>query len=158
VLPEIDLSELQPFIELTLAFIGAYLLALWISLAIWTFRDIRSRSNDILLVLLATLLVLIFSIPGLILYMILRPPETLAEATERTLAEEAMLQELDSGASCPQCKQRIEPDFLVCPSCANVLRRRCPTCKHVLQLSWGVCPYCARPVAVAPEAPVQQPG
>ena len=90
---------MQPSIELILraiiTFLGAYLLAFWLSLAIWTFQDIRSRSRDILAQLLATLLVLLFNLPGLLLYFVLRPKETLAEAYERSLAEEALLLLLD---------------------------------------------------------------
>ena len=44
---------------------------------------------------MAFLLVLVFSVLGLIIYLILRPRETLAEAYARSLEEEALLQELE---------------------------------------------------------------
>jgi len=137
---------MQPSIELILraiiTFLGAYLLAFWLSLAIWAFQDIRSRSRDILAQLLATLLVLLFNLPGLLLYFVLRPKETLAEAYERSLAEEALLQDIEDRQACPNCKQKIEPDFLVCPSCHTELKKLCPNCNRLLHLRWDICPYC----------------
>ena len=80
---EAILSTVQPFVIMFAALFAAFLTAVWVSVIIWTFRDIRSRSRDVFAQILATLLVLIFlpffPLPGLILYLILRPRETLAE-------------------------------------------------------------------------------
>ena len=46
----------------------------------------------------------VFSLPGLLLYFILRPPKTLAELYEESLAEEAMLQDIHVQSACPACK------------------------------------------------------
>ncbi|MBI2863003.1 MAG: zinc ribbon domain-containing protein [Chloroflexi bacterium] len=130
-------------LQLLVAFVGAYLVAFWFSLVVWTFRDIRARTRDLLLQFLAVLLVLLFSLPGLVLYFVLRPRETLSEAYERSLEEETLLQEIEEQQVCPGCKRRIEADFVVCPTCRTELRRQCNHCKRTLHLSWGVCPYCA---------------
>ena len=52
---------------------GAFLAALWISLVIWTYRDIRARARDPLVQTLATLLVAVLNLPGVLVYLILRP-------------------------------------------------------------------------------------
>ncbi len=57
--------------------------------------DIRSRSRDKVIWLLSTLLVLVANVFGLIIYLILRPHETLMQAYERSLEEEALLQEIE---------------------------------------------------------------
>ncbi|MGQ9516173.1 MAG: double zinc ribbon domain-containing protein [Anaerolineae bacterium] len=132
-------------LEIILALLGGFLAALWISLVIWTFRDIRSRTRDIFAQLLATLLVLVFNIPGLLLYLILRPPERLSEAYERALEEEALLQDIEERAVCPACKRQVEKDFILCPACHTPLKKRCPECGRVLQLRWSICPYCGAP-------------
>ncbi|NIW47440.1 MAG: zinc ribbon domain-containing protein, partial [Gammaproteobacteria bacterium] len=67
----------------------------WISLVVWTFRDMRARSRDPFAQLLAAVVVAILPGAGLLVYLILRPPETLAEAYERALEEEALLQEIE---------------------------------------------------------------
>jgi len=121
--------------------LGFYFLAFLLSLVIWTFRDIRSRSRDIFVQLLATLLVLVFNLPGLLLYFILRPQEGLAEAYQRSLEEEALLQDIEERDSCPACKRPIEPDYLFCPHCHTQLKKACPNCGRLLHLAWELCPY-----------------
>ena len=86
-------ANLQTIISTLLLLLGAYAVLLLIALVVWTFRDIRSRSRDILVHILAMLLVLVFNLPGLILYFILRPQYTLDEAYEHALGQEALLQE-----------------------------------------------------------------
>lgn len=141
-----DLGALAPFIQLLGAFFGAYFLAVWISLVIWTYRDVRARSRDLFLQVLSVALVVVFNLPGLILYFLVRPRETLADVYERELAEEAMLQDIEEKQACPNCRQKIQPDFLLCPNCQTRLKRQCDHCHRLLSLRWTVCPYCGTPV------------
>lgn len=143
-MPQITLgAEVVVALQLVVALLGAYLMAFWLSLMVWTYRDIRSRSQDVFTHLFAGALVLIFNIPGLLLYLLLRPPDTLAQAYERSLEDEALLQELDQQLACPSCRRRVQPDFLVCPSCRTQLKEPCPHCQRALKLGWKACPYCA---------------
>ena len=100
-------------VQVVVAFGGAYLVALWFSMIVWTYYDIRARSQDIYVHIFATALVLVFNVFGLLLFFILRPRETLAEAYERSLEEESLLQELEDRPHCPSCRQRVSPDFMV---------------------------------------------
>jgi RNA polymerase subunit RPABC4/transcription elongation factor Spt4 len=122
------------------------------SLIIWTFRDMRLRSRDIFAQLLASLVVLIFGPLGLLIYLILRPQETLSEAYSRTLEEEALLQDItEEQPVCPGCKHKIEPDFIICPACHTELRKACPHCGRLMLMRWEICPYCAEPYPLPPE-------
>lgn len=129
-----------------LALIGAMVAAFWLALIIWTFRDMRSRSRDIFAQILAALLVAILFLPGLLIYIMLRPKETLAEAYERSLEEEALLQGIEEAQVCPGCGARVQSDFVVCPQCHTKLKKNCTHCGRALNLRWSVCPYCATPV------------
>ena len=100
---------------------------------IWTFRDVRERSRDIFVQLLSVLLVVIFNIPGLLLYFLLRPGETLASMYERELSEEALLQDIEEKQACPACQQKVQPDFLYCPNCHTRLKRRCDNCHRIAE-------------------------
>ena len=71
---------------------AAFLVALWLSLIIWTYRDIRRRARDPLMRILAVIVVALLFIPGIAVYLILRPPRTLEEEYQQTLEEEALLQ------------------------------------------------------------------
>jgi RNA polymerase subunit RPABC4/transcription elongation factor Spt4 len=128
------------------ALFAAFLTAVWVSVIIWTFRDIRARSRDVFAQILATLMVLLFfplfPFPGLILYMLLRPRETLSEIYERSLEEEALLQGIEERMACPGCNRRIEEQFMVCPTCHTRLKKACPACGRLLHLRWNICPYC----------------
>jgi len=129
-------------LQIMIALIGAYIVAFTAALIIWTFRDIRSRSRDIFAQLLATLMVAVFNLPGLFLYYILRPKDSLADLYERELAEEALLQDIEEKQACPSCHHVIMPDFQICPHCHTRLKKECPNCKRLLHLKWNLCPYC----------------
>ncbi len=135
-------ANLSAYVSAALFVLGAYLFALYAGSIVWAFRDIRSRSRDLLAQIMATLLVAVFTLPGLLVYLLVRPPNTLAEEYERSLAEEAMLQDLEESRICPSCERRIEKDFVVCPYCHHQLRMRCVGCGRLLNPTWDVCPYC----------------
>ena len=151
------LNTIQPFVIMFAALFGAFLTALWISAVIWAFRDIRARSRDVFAQILAMLLVLLFfplfPLPGLLLFMILRPRETLAEIYERSLEEEALLQGIEERQACPGCNRRIQEDFMICPTCHTRLKKACPSCGQLLHLRWNICPYCGATQTMAKAAP-----
>ncbi len=132
--------------QATLQFVGAivaiYLAAIWVALVFWTYRDIRQRSRDPILQTVAVLLVLIFFLPGHWVYLIVRPRYTLTELYERSLEEEALLQELEDQKACPTCKRRVSDDFLLCPSCRTQLKEPCRQCQKPLSYAWVACPFC----------------
>jgi hypothetical protein len=139
-------SVLITGLQVILAFAGAFFLALWVSLIIWTFRDARLRSRDIFAILLATLMVTIFGPLGVILYFLLRPPTTLAELYERSLEEEALLQDLEERPHCPGCSRQVAENWIICPDCHTSLKKNCLHCGKGLDLNWNICPFCGNQV------------
>ena len=137
-------ADLNVYISAAMFVLGAFVLAIYVGMIVWTVRDIRSRTRDILAHILATLLVAVLTLPGLLIYVLLRPHTTVAEEYERSLAEEALLQELEERRVCPGCRHRVEADFIVCPYCHHQLRLRCVGCGRLLDPRWDVCPYCGR--------------
>jgi len=134
------------------AFSGAFLVAFWISLVVWTFRDMRSRSRDAFAQLLAALMALVLGPLGALLYLLLRPRESLAEKYERSLEEEALLQDIEERQICPGCKQPIESDYLLCPICHTQLRQPCVKCERLIHPRWELCPYCGAGQQPVPDA------
>ncbi len=127
------------------AFGGAFLAALWVSLVVWTYRDIRSRARDPLVQILSALLVAVLNLPGVLVYLILRPTRTLEEEYQRTLEEEALLQALEDLPLCPGCERRVKDDWQVCPNCHTKLKKTCHNCAKFMELSWNICPFCSTP-------------
>jgi len=137
-----SLESITSFLTIFAAVLGALLAALWLSLIIWAFRDMRHRSRDPFAQILAALLVALLPFVGIIIYLILRPPETLAEAYERALEEEALLQEIEERPSCPGCSRTIDHNWILCPYCHTRLRKACPDCNSLMELPWTLCPFC----------------
>lgn len=122
---------------------------------IWTFRDMRARSRDVLAWIVATLLVALIPLFGIIVYLMLRPRETLAEVYERSLEQEMLLQAIEEPEICPGCGARVKADYILCPVCHTRLKQACPACKRPLQLHWAVCPYCGSSVTPQVVEPVE---
>src|SRR5690242_21626258 len=96
-------NQIGVVLETVVAILTATLVAFWVGLAIWTLRDIHARTRDIFAWILATLLVLITGPIGALLYLLLRPRETLAAVYDRQLEEEALLRDITSRRACPTC-------------------------------------------------------
>jgi len=128
-------------------FVGKLLLfsvgILYAALVLWTFKDARKRIDDWLIIVVAVATSLVFPFIGTLVYTILRPAEYLADARERELEVQAMELELRQIRNCPNCKEPVRDDYLVCPSCRRNLRLICPSCGRPLEYGWKACPYCA---------------
>lgn len=129
--------------QVLIALGGAYVIAFWFVLIVWTFRDIEARSRSVVTQVMSTLMVVLFFVPGVLLYMILRPKETLDEAFQRSLEEEYLLQDLEELPLCQACHRYVEDDFVLCPHCHAQLREPCVACSRLVDLRWPLCPYCA---------------
>src|SRR5437899_2958025 len=125
---------------------GVWALLLWLSIIVWVYRDVRDRTRDLALQVLAVFVSMMFfpgfNIPGLALYLMLRPKETLEEAYARSLEEEALLREIGDEGLCPSCRRFTERNWQICPFCQTQLKDICGECEHLLSFNWVVCPYC----------------
>ncbi len=152
-------------VQLILRGIGFYIVFLWLATAYWAYRDMSARTMNPIAPYLAAALIIVFTpvlfVFSWLLYRILRPHETVAEANERALAEEAMLVEVEKQAHCANCGRAVQPDWLICPTCRNRLRRLCPNCGRLVELDWSLCAWCGkdfeRPAAL-PEGIRSTPG
>jgi hypothetical protein len=142
----IDASFLKQISTIGIGFAAAFLAALWLSLIFWTFRDIRTRSRDPFMRVLSVVIVALLSLPGVLVYLILRPTRTLEEDYQHTLEEEALLQSLEDASVCPGCSRHVQRDWVACPNCHIKLKKTCSHCGKTIELPWDLCPYCATPV------------
>lgn len=140
-----DPTALSNFMLFLAAWGGAFIAALWLSLVIWTYRDIRQRARDPLARILAVLVVAVLFLPGILIYLILRPPRTLEEEYQHTLEEEALLQSIEESTLCPGCSRQIRDNWIVCPNCHTKLKKNCHKCGKLMELPWNLCPFCGTP-------------
>ncbi len=136
------LPTLQSYLSLILGVTGGLLLALWLAVVVWAYRDCRARSRSPWAAVLTILAVALLPVIGLVIYLLLRPRESLAEAYDRALEQEALLQQIEERPTCPTCSRPTQPNWFLCPSCHTHLRQPCPTCGSALELHWDICPYC----------------
>ena len=148
----IESSGLSLAVDLLVLFV----VVLYCALIYWTYADARRRIEDPVMIACSTAAALFFPFVGVIVYMVVRPPEYLEDVRERELemqAAEARVHELDTSL-CPHCHYRIEKDFVRCPSCLRKLKERCTNCSRPLDQAWTICPYCE--ADVPPTAPKRQ--
>lgn len=141
----LDPTNLSNLLLITAAWAAAFLVALWLSLIIWTYRDVRNRARDRLVRFLAVIVVALLFLPGIVIYLILRPTRTLEEEYQQTLEEEALLQSVEESTLCPGCGRRIKESWIVCPNCHTKLKKSCHECGKLMELPWNLCPYCGTP-------------
>lgn len=140
-----DEATLNNVILATVTIFGAVFTAFAVAFVVWTYNDMRSRSRDPLAPIAAALMVALLNIFGLIIYVMLRPRETLADAYERSLEEEALLQEIEEKPTCPGCGRAAKTHWQLCPYCHTKLKKPCYQCGELLELSWQLCPACGTP-------------
>ena len=124
-----------------------FAVVVWLGLGFRVHRDARRRIDDGRLVGLATTLGFALPYLGPVVYLLFRPPETLADAHGREVEMRALHSRLlHSAPHCPVCLSEVESDYLVCPVCTARLRQQCSNCAAALDPLWQACPYCATPV------------
>jgi hypothetical protein len=134
--------------QIGLRVLAIYFVLVWLASAFWAYRDLRQRTTSALAPYVAAAVIILFTpiffLFGLLLYRIVRPKETIAEANERMLTEEAILAEVQSRPHCANCMRPVHDEWIICPTCRNRLRRVCPNCEHLVELDWTLCAWCGR--------------
>ena len=138
----------SPIVQLFAQVIAVYVVVIWLAAAYWAFRDMQLRTENALLPYVAAAFIIVFSpiafIAAVIVYRIVRPQEKIGEVVERTLAEEALLAEVEALSSCPNCARRVDDEWILCPTCRTRLKRVCPNCSRLVGLDWSLCAWCGR--------------
>ena len=134
--------DLSNFLTYLLAFGIAFLIALWIGLIIWVFRDIRSRTRDPFMIILSVLFIIVLFLPGVFVYLFIRPRKTFEQKYQDAIEEEAILREIGISDKCPSCGHNIREEWIFCPYCHTKLKKKCVHCGKPLELPWNLCPYC----------------
>ena len=138
----------NPIVQLASQLIVIYVVLLWLGTAYWAFRDMQARTENPILPYFAAALIIFFTpllfVFAVVLYLIVRPRETLAEVYERSLAEESLLAEVEKNELCPVCRDRVDSDWLVCPNCRTRLHRVCPSCNRLAEPTWPLCAFCGK--------------
>ena len=148
----------DPVTSLVVGLIGAYIVLVWLAVALWVFVDMRRRTSNLVAAYAAAALIVIASpvlfLPALLVHRIIRPGEFTSERRVGHLREAALEAETLS-PRCPECRRPVEEDWLLCPGCRRPLAHHCHACGGTVELDWPICAWCGeeleirRPVGIA---------
>jgi hypothetical protein len=88
--------------------------------------------------------VLIGVIPvlGWVIYLIVRPSETIDEIYWADLERRYLKYEAKDLGDCPRCGTQLNPGFIFCPNCKKRLKRKCSDCGVYVDLEYKYCTNC----------------
>ena len=123
---------------------AVFIAASWFAAMVWVLRDVSSRTKSLFVRMASLAPVAMFSIPGLLPYVLMRPPERTDDRLQRQFDLEASRRELDQYTVCPRCRRGTRADFVACPYCRETLAGACDRCGKQVAFAWLLCPYCAK--------------
>ncbi len=132
------------------------LIALWFVTVFWAFRDARARTRNWLVALgaptgIALATPVAFPL-AVVVWRILRPEGTVAEAREQQLTIEA-LRAAAQRPTCLGCGSTVNAEWRRCPWCRTWLQASCPRCQRLVELGSEVCPWCVVELAAGALVP-----
>ncbi|MBI2356585.1 zinc ribbon domain-containing protein [Candidatus Dojkabacteria bacterium] len=121
---------------------GFLFIVFWFVVAAWAWFDCAERSEKVYVRILVTLLVLFGNIPGLIIYLILRPKITIQDQYWSDLERRYLMYETAELQDCDKCGTMLQPGFVYCPNCKNEIKVKCSNCGVNIDKKWKNCPFC----------------
>ena len=128
-------------LKIAAVFIAVSFVVFWVGLVWWVSQDVLTRTNDKIIVSAAVALTAILGPVGILIYLVVRPRQTLKERVGELMEREMMLQ-ASAITICPTCERVAQDNFLACPHCGTTLKKACVECGKLLAMDWEHCPYC----------------
>lgn len=145
----------NPTTSLVLAVVGAYVVLVWLAVALWAFVDMRRRSSYLIAPYASAALIIlaspVFFLPALLVHRVVRPAGSSSERRVALLHESAL--EVETIAPrCPDCRCVVDETWLVCPDCRRALGHLCQACGSTIGLDWPVCAWCGEELEAQPHS------
>ena len=128
--------------QLIMRILGVGLLIFWVVVISWVWLDSGERTTDVYKRIAYVLLVVVFNVIGWIIYLIIRPSETIEEIYWSDLERRYLKYETSELGDCPKCGYQLLPGFVFCPNCGFELKRKCSECDVYVDRDYKYCPYC----------------
>lgn len=118
------------------------LLVFWIVILGWVWIDSGERTSKTYTRVIYLLIVFFLNIPGLIIYLIIRPSETIEEIYWADLERRYLKYETAGLGDCPKCGNQLFPGYVYCSSCGHELKIKCPKCDMLIDKNDKFCSFC----------------
>ena len=106
--------------------VALFAIAMWLALAFWTAKDARRRIDDPVIVAVCVAAAVLFGPLGVIIYLLLRPPEYLEDVHERELEIQAMRRRLGADSGVPVLPQPGRSRLPLVPALRHQAEERLP--------------------------------
>jgi len=118
------------------------LVVFWLVIIGWVWIDSSERTSKKGLKIGYILLVIFFNVFGLIIYLIIRPSETIEEIYWEDLERRYLKYETSELGDCPRCGSQLYPGYVFCTNCGYRLKVKCPQCGVLIDKDHVFCEYC----------------
>ena len=122
--------------------LGLILVIFWLVIIGWVWVDSGERTSKKGLRFWYLLLVIVLNIPGLIIYLIVRPSETIEEIYWADLERRYLKYETSELGDCPKCGSQLYPGYVFCTNCGSRIKVRCPKCNVLVDKDHKYCEFC----------------
>ncbi|MCX6561214.1 MAG: zinc ribbon domain-containing protein [Candidatus Aminicenantes bacterium] len=121
-------------------FFGLLLLAFWIAIVVWVYKDAEKRGMNAIVWALVAFFV---HFVGVIIYLLVRSEHPI-RARDSAQAGPTTVQPPAPAAPprCPKCGQTTDTRHTFCPACGERIKPVCPACGKDVQAGWKACPNC----------------
>ncbi len=122
--------------------LGVIILLFWLVIIGWVWIDSGERTSKTSIRVVYLLLVIFLNIPGLIIYLIVRPSETIEQIYWADLERRYLKYETAELGDCPKCGHQLLPRYVHCSNCGNEIKRKCPKCGVLINKDHKFCENC----------------
>lgn len=122
--------------------LGLVLVVFWLFIIGWVWVDSGERTSKRGLRVGYVLLSVFLNIPGLIIYLIIRPSETIEEIYWADLERRYLKYETADLGDCPKCGSQLFPGYVHCTNCGYTIKARCPKCNILVNKDHKYCEFC----------------
>ncbi|MDD3474471.1 MAG: zinc ribbon domain-containing protein [Candidatus Dojkabacteria bacterium] len=113
----------------------------WVVVTSWIWVDSDERTTNKWIRLFYVVIGMI-PILGWIIYLIVRPPETIDEIYWGDLERRYLKYEAKDLGDCPKCGTQLYPGYIFCPNCRQRIKIKCDKCGVYVDLESKYCTHC----------------
>jgi uncharacterized Zn finger protein (UPF0148 family) len=122
--------------------VGAIFVIFWLVVLDWVWLDSGERTTSRAARICYLLLVLILNILGWIIYLIIRPSQTIEQIYWSDLERRYLKFETLELGDCPKCGTQLYLGYVYCPKCGIELKIKCGQCGTYIEKNSAYCPFC----------------
>lgn len=128
--------------QLVWKLLAAAFVIFWIVVLDWVWLDAGERTSNKTARVIYLLLVIFFNIFGWIMYLILRPSQTIEQIYWADLERRYLKYETSELGDCVKCGTQLYPGYTFCPTCGLDIKIKCRACNVYIEKNSEYCPYC----------------